>query len=169
MKFNHILFPIDFSGRSLALNNQVERLAARFSSRVTLLHVFEMPTAWAAADAKFVNMDCLDTLRDYAKQQLAEYAIQVPEARIERLLGEGDVAGNILRYADERDVDLIVMGTHGYGALQGRILGSVTIKVLHSSKCPVWTDSLCHVRSADAAISTILCALELTDEAVPLL
>ena len=170
MKFNHILFPTDFSERSLALTRQVEWLAARFDSRVTLLHVFEIPAAWyGACEATFVNMDCLNTLRDSAKQRLIEYVINVPKARVERMMAEGDVAGNILSYADGHKVDLIVMGTHGYGAIQGWILGSVTAKVLHKATCPIWTDSLSHVQPTGSGISKILCALELTDEAVPLL
>ena len=170
MKFNHILFPTDFSERSLALTRQVEWLAARFNSRVTLLHVFEIPAAWyGACEATFVNMDCLNTLRDSAKQRLIEHVINVPKARVERMMAVGDVAGNILSYADGHKVDLIVMGTHGYGAIQGWILGSVTAKVLHKATCPIWTDSLSHVQPNGPGISKILCALELTDEAVPLL
>jgi nucleotide-binding universal stress UspA family protein len=170
MKFNHILFPTDFSERSLALTRQVEWLAARFNSRVTLLHVFEIPAAWyGACEATFVNMDCLNTLRDSAKQRLIEHVINVPKARVERMMAEGNVAGNILSYADGHKVDLIVMGTHGYGAIQGWILGSVTAKVLHKATCPIWTDSLSHVQPNGPGISKILCALELTDEAVPLL
>jgi len=170
MKFNHILFSTDFSERSLALTRQVEWLAARFDSRVTLLHVFEIPAAWyGACEATFVNMDCLNTLRDSAKQRLIEHVINVPKARVERMMAEGDVAGNILSYADGHKVDLIVMGTHGYGAIQGWILGSVTAKVLHKATCPIWTDSLSHVQPNGPGISKILCALELTDEAVPLL
>jgi hypothetical protein len=46
MKIDHILSPIDFSEHSRALNSDVEWLASHFNSRVTLLHVFEIPTSW---------------------------------------------------------------------------------------------------------------------------
>jgi hypothetical protein len=46
MKIDHILFPVDFSNHSRALNSEVEWLAAQFNSRVTLLHVLEVPTSW---------------------------------------------------------------------------------------------------------------------------
>lgn len=169
MKFKHILFPTDFSEHSRALNQQVEWLATQFSSQVTLLHVFEIPAAWyGACEASFVNPECLNGLRESAEQRLKEYAIKLPEARVERVLAQGDPATEIMNCVDEHDVDLIVMGTHGYGALQGWILGSVTAKLLHRAVCPIWTNSLPQGTPDSPAISKILCAIEPT-EALPLL
>ena len=170
MKFNHILFPIDFSDRSRALNREVEWLAARFDSRVTLMHVFEIPAAWyAGGEASYFDAEALNDLRQSARQRLHEYVIKAPEARLERVLAEADAAAQILGFAEEHDVDLIVMGTHGYGALQGWLLGSVTAKVLQRANCPVWTDSLLHSQPQNPSISKILCAVEMIEEAVPLL
>lgn len=170
MKFDHILFPIDFSERSRALNEQVEWLAARYGSRVTLLHVFEIPASWyGACEASFVNTECFNVLRDSARRQLREYAIRMPETRVERVLIEGNPAAEILNWIEEHEIDLVTMGTHGYGAVQGWILGSVTGKVLYSTTRPVWTASPLDARPSGAGIENILCAVELTEEAVPLL
>lgn len=170
MKFDHILFPVDFSQRGRALNKQVELLAARFDSRVTLMHVFEIPASWyGASEASLINTDCFNALRDSAAERLSEYVLNVPETRIKRVLVESDVAGEIVNWACDHDVDLIVMGTHGYGALQGWILGSVTAKVLHNADIPIWTASPAHAHAGHTAPSKILCAVEIMDEAVPLL
>ena len=170
MRFDHIVFPIDFSERSRALNGQVEWLASRFGSRVTLLHVFEIPMSWyGAGEASFVNVTCFHELRDSAEKRLKEYALKVPEERVERIFIEGGAASEILDWVDEHGADLIVMGTHGYGPVQGWILGSVTAKVLHRAKCPVWTEDTRHAQFKESGISEVLCALELTSEAVPLL
>lgn len=170
MKFDHILVPIDFSERSRVLNEQVEWLAARFGSRVTLLHVFEIPASWyGACEASYINTECFTALSDSARQRLREYVIHVPEPRVERVLVEGNPAAEIMNWIDEHDVDLVMMGTHGYGALQGWILGSVTEKVLHSTTRPVWTASGSGARLNDDGIKNLLCALEITEEAVPLL
>lgn len=170
MKFDHILFPIDFSDRSRHLNKEVEWLATRFGSQVTLLHVFEIPAAcYWAGEASFLNTDCFKALRESAEQRLNDHAITLPKARVERVLAQGDTATEIMHWVNEHDVDLVVMGTHGYGPLQGWLLGSVTAKLLHSAVCPVWTDSLLRPRPNNPAISRILCAIELTEEAVPLL
>jgi nucleotide-binding universal stress UspA family protein len=170
MNFDHILFPTDFSERSRVLNKQVEWLASNFHSRVTLMHVFEIPAAWyGACEASFINVDCFDAVRDSVERQLNAYELNIPTDRLKRIAAQGDVAGEILQWADEHDVDLIAMGTHGYGALQGWLLGSVTAKVLHSARCPVWTDSSSHPLRDRVAVSKILCAVELVNEAVPLL
>jgi len=170
MKFNHILFPIDFSGRNRALNRQVEWLAARFDSRVTLLHVFEIPATWyAAAEVSYISIEAFNEPRQSAQQHLNEYSIKVPETRLQRVLAEADTAAQIVNFVDEHDVDIIVMGTHGYGAMQGWLMGSVTAKVLHRATCPVWTDALLHSAPRDPSVSKILCAIETIDEAIPLL
>ena len=169
MKFDHIVFPIDFSERSRALNAQVEWLATEFGSRVTLLHVFEIPAAWyGACEASFTSLECLDTVRDAAARRLAEYTIHVPENRLERVFLQGNAAAEILNWLHEHDADLLVMGTHGYGALKGLILGSVSARLLHSANCAIWTDSALHSPPA-SDIRKILCAVELSEEAVPLL
>jgi nucleotide-binding universal stress UspA family protein len=170
MKFDHILFPIDFSDRSRELNKQVEWLATHFSSHVTLLHAFEIPAAWyGACEASLLNTDCLNRLRESAERRLNEYAIRLPKVRVDRVLAQGDPATEIMNWVNEHDADLIVMGTHGYGALQGWILGSVTAKLLHRAGCPIWTDSLLHTELTHTTISKILCAVELTEEAASLL
>jgi nucleotide-binding universal stress UspA family protein len=168
--FSHILFPVDFSPRSRALNERVAWLAQRFGSLVTLLHVFEIPSSWyAASEAAFINLECFDGLRESMSNCLKHYEIGVPENRVQRLVAEGDIAGHIMDVVKDNGIDLIVMGTHGYGALQGWVFGSVTAKIMHAAPCPVWTDSPLHDRPASSAISKIVCAVELTDETVPLL
>jgi nucleotide-binding universal stress UspA family protein len=172
MKFDHILFPIDFSDNSCALTKEVEWLANRFGSRVTLLHVFEIPASWyGACEASFMNVECFETIKETAKQRLREYSINVPEARLARLVAEGEPAFQIANCAQEHAVDLIVMGTHGYGKIRGLLMGSVTAKVMHDVSCPVWTNSLASLneKRQDNGISKIVCAIELTNEAVPLL
>jgi nucleotide-binding universal stress UspA family protein len=108
-------------------------------------------------------------VRESAERQLNDYQLNIPGDRLQRVVTSGDVTGEILYWADEHDVDLIAIGTHGYGALQGWLLGSVTAKILHSARCPVWTDSSSHAPRDPVAVSKILCAVELMNEAVPLL
>lgn len=172
MKFDHILFPMDFSPRCSGLKKQVEWIAGRFGSRVTLLHIFEIPATWyGSCEPTFVNPECFESIKEEAKRRLRDYSIGVPEERVERFVAEGDAAWHITEWVSEHNVDLIVMGTHGYGKFRGLLLGSVTAKVLHDVSCPVWTNATVDVtdRRPLASVSNVVCALELTDEAVPLL
>jgi len=50
---------------------------------------------------------------------------------------DGSEAEAILKIAETRQADLIVMGTRGFGAVKGLLVGSVSRKVLHLSACPV--------------------------------
>ena len=65
---------------------------------------------------------------------------------VTRVLLRGDPAGEIVEAARNRNVDLIVMATHGHGTLYRLLLGSVTAKVLHETQCPVWTGA--HLQEA---------------------
>jgi nucleotide-binding universal stress UspA family protein len=74
----------------------------------------------------------------------------------------------ILSFAEEHDVDLIVMGTHALRGWRRAILGSVTEGVLHASGCPVLTVSSLHrlpVMHGDIGITKIVCPVNFTDVA----
>lgn len=172
MKFRHILFPIDFSSHSRALNSEVEWLAAHFNSKVTLLHVLEIPTSWyGSGEMAPINSEILTEYMKSERERLKQYAINIAEDRLERVSAEGSPAWHIDKWAKDHDVDLIVMGTHGYGAFRRMILGSVAIEVLHDVHCAVWT----HPARPETApaptpgISSIVCSIELSNEAIPLL
>lgn len=49
----------------------------------------------------------------------------------------GDIAGEILACANRERADLIIMGSRGLGAFSGAILGSISIKILHTSEISV--------------------------------
>jgi nucleotide-binding universal stress UspA family protein len=76
-------------------------------------------------------------LEEFAREELADH----PEdfARIAGIeVHHGHAVAKILQEADRLHADVIVMGTHGKGALQHTFLGSVTEKVLRKSKRPVF-------------------------------
>ena len=117
--FKRILFPVDLSAQSRAVASSVAAMARRFRSEVVLLHVAggstpEPELDWFGADV-FSGIPVVRELR------------------------QGDPAHQIVSYADERKIDLIMMPTHGHGPFRALLLGSVTAKVLHDTHCLVWT------------------------------
>ena len=64
---------------------------------------------------------------------------QQAEAPVRGGKRRGTPSKEIVRYAKERDIDLIVMGTHGRGLLAHAVMGSVTEKVVRNAPCPVLT------------------------------
>ncbi len=65
---------------------------------------------------------------------------------------EGDVATSILNFAQQKHVDLIVLGTHGRGGLEKALMGSVAEKVFRASAIPVLTIGP-HARHASDALA----------------
>ncbi len=176
MGFRHILFPVDFSSRSYGAVPFVRALAARYRAAVTLVHVVERPSAWVGADGGFAVEPDMTELKAEAERQLANFAMeQFPHLSVTRMVEEGDPGGCISELAHCWNVDLIMMPTHGHGALRRKLLGSVTAKTLHGCECAIWTGV--HLEEHEGAptppphteLRTILCAIELVPESASLL
>jgi nucleotide-binding universal stress UspA family protein len=139
MRISHILFAVDFSSACRKLNREVEFLASQFHARVTLLHVFEVPAAWfGTGDVPLLSGKDLMEYGEREEERLAEYGINVPKESLQRVLIQGSPAAEIVAWADAHEVDLIVMGTHGYGPAGQILIGSVAQKVVRHALCPVW-------------------------------
>lgn len=172
MKFKNILFPLDFSERSLGMAAEVESIARQFGSKVTVLHVFEIPATWyGTAEAPTVNLNCFQDFYNAAKQSLEEFNLNLPAEQIEKVICEGDPSWLIANRARQHATDLIMLGTRGFGRIQGLLLGSVAAKVIHDTHCPVWTDGNAQFRGPNykCEIKQILCAVDIDDETVSLL
>jgi nucleotide-binding universal stress UspA family protein len=137
-----ILFPVDFSERSLCAARYVRALACHFHSEVELLHVVPPPAYGIASLEGGTAMltEVWEEERRRAGQDLDGFAATaLAEAGVRPLVLEGDPATTIVEEARGEGHDLIVMATHGYGQFRRFILGSVTAKVLHDADCPVLT------------------------------
>jgi len=125
---------------------------------------------WHRGEPLITGPDIL-AYADSERKRLEEYSVDVSNGRVERVSREGSPAHHIVEYAKQHGVDLIVMATHGYGPWRRFLLGSVTMKVLHDSSCPVWMHAspgrIKHDSKQQAL--QILCSLELADESVPVL
>ena len=171
MIFKHILFPVDFLVQTRAVERDVEWLARRFGSRVTLLHAAQAPYGWSdvRGTAEFSGQtaglfDCA------AKENLPDCRIDVAEDRLTRIVARGRTARDIADQANEDDIDLVVMGTDGCGIAKRLLFGSILEEVLHEVPCPIWTRA---ARESDSLhnldVTNILCLLEISEEAFPLL
>jgi nucleotide-binding universal stress UspA family protein len=175
VRFDKILFPVDFSDRCRGASPYVKAFAERFGSRVILLHVLES-TIGQPGDLTFGGLGSSFPWEDRtarAKELLDNFlAPEFAGLNVERRLETGDAARTIVKTAHAEDVNLVMLPTHGYGGFRRFILGSVTAKVLHDVECPVWTSvHLDQTPSSEPVVEfrTIVCALDLTDgSSVPL-
>jgi nucleotide-binding universal stress UspA family protein len=156
LTFRKILFPVDFSERCRGAAKYVNALAARFNAEVILLHVRELPMEYYGSFE--------DAIDEELQNRLAHFVQAEMEGRnIERIFLHGNAAAKILETAEQRQADLIVMPSHGYGPFRRFILGSVTAKVLHDSPIPVWTGVHMEEESSTEPyqISNVVCAIDL--------
>jgi len=135
-----ILCPIDFSESSVLAFDYAQSVAAHYKALVLLQHVVDSLRPLYPYHA-FPNEydEICQKLRADAVQQLQEFAKtnNCCGVHTQSSVQDGDVTGLILEVAEERAVDLIVMGTHGLRGIDHATLGSVTEKVLRKAGCPV--------------------------------
>ncbi len=161
LNFKKILLPLDIEENALPalVIRQAAALAHRFHSEILVLHVIRPLTYLAGSGATRALIE-----QDVASEQdrLKEFfGSELDGLSIRRLVIKGDPAHEILRTIADEKIDLIVMPTHGYGAYEKVLVGSVTAKVLHNGECPVWTGA--HVEGAPGqplAIHNVLCAVD---------
>ncbi|HYL75724.1 MAG TPA: universal stress protein [Bryobacteraceae bacterium] len=142
INFHRILFPADLSGPSREAAAFVAAMAARFNSKVFLLHCLEPRPSYypIAAVATPAALKHSTETREVTQAKLEAFVSDFfSGVAVQPVLTEGDAANCIATFARENDVDLIMMPTHGYGSFRRLLLGSVTAKVLHDVECPVWT------------------------------
>ena len=148
--FKHVLVPTDFgesADRALALAIDI---ASQSGAKITLIHVWFVPAAYSAYGQGVYWPS--DDIERAAKATLEKALAKAKELypKTESALVFGQPWRAILALATERDVDLIVMGTHGRRGLSRLFLGSVAEKVVRLSPVPVLTVSTEAERKAKA-------------------
>ena len=137
---SHLLVAVDFNEISEHALERALDLAARLSARVTALHVYSLPSL-RVGDSDFIpSADEAARVTAAAEKGLDELVAKHRRegVQIARLLRTGrPPAEEICASAGELGADLIVVGTHGRGAIGRALLGSVALDVLRQATVPV--------------------------------
>jgi nucleotide-binding universal stress UspA family protein len=140
MKIAHILIPTDLSGEALRPCLPIAELARTLKARITLLHVIvEFPIAGFAAPGESLTIPSDLDERLAAARALLEKQRPLFEGldlAIEVVPGL-DPAHQVVEFAENNQVDLIAMSTHGRTGFRHLVLGSVAEAVLRRSTVPV--------------------------------
>ena len=126
IRVQKILYATDFSSYSNQAYFHAVALAENHGASLTVL--FVLPSNWSEEEGEN---------RDYWQRQLEQIRPLDPAIRVRHVLLEGDPAAEIVRYAQDMNMDLIVMGTHGRTGLERMLMGSVAEKVMRDAKCSV--------------------------------
>ena len=139
MTGQHFLVPIDFSSYAEQALDYAIALAKQLQARVTLLHVIQPPLMAGADMGVWPSPTFLEELEAAVTSDMEGYLARVTAAGLEGeiVVVHGVPFQEILHAAKERQVDLIIMGTHGRTGLTHVLLGSVAEKVVRLAPCPV--------------------------------
>jgi nucleotide-binding universal stress UspA family protein len=136
MMFNSIVIGIDGSENSLRALRCAQQIAEKFQSKLILVHAYPRTSdlhdfeGYEMLVARRINDG--RKIIDQAHGLLADTALEIDEELLEEPADDA-----ILSVAGTRQVDLIVLGTRGMGAIKSVLFGSIATKVTHKAECPV--------------------------------
>lgn len=138
-----ILVATDFSEASDAALNYAKSLATAFGATVHVLHVLEDLAAHAWTTEVYVAAlpGVHEEMEKQARERLDAYLTPAEREafKAQLALRTGSAFVEIVRHARDVKADLLVMGTHGRGAIAHMLLGSVAERVVRKAPCPVLT------------------------------
>jgi nucleotide-binding universal stress UspA family protein len=137
--FRRILLATDGSSHAEKALEYARDLALRDDAQVIVVHAVEPVPTYHSYQKVLWGDQILARLVAAGRKLANEAAQKLQEAGVEVIVEvlEGPPAGAILRVADVRQPDLIVMGSRGHGELASLLLGSVSHRVLAHTRAPV--------------------------------
>ena len=143
IRLKRILFPTDFSECSKRAQEYACALADQFQAELHVLHVLQDVGLMLPDPAAGLSLPPNYLIE---QKQMAERALDgllsgewTRGNRLFRATRMGSPFVEIASYAKEKEIDLIVIGTHGRSAIMHVLLGSVAEKVVRKGPCPVLT------------------------------
>jgi nucleotide-binding universal stress UspA family protein len=140
--FTRILIPTDGSDTAKPAVEMALNLAETYDATLHALFIVDQPTSVASTGEGFTGLDnLLNKLEEEGHHATDAIAEQATDSNIETetAVRRGNPHDDILTYATEHNIDLIVMGTHGRTGVKRALLGSVTEDVVRHSEIPVLT------------------------------
>lgn len=137
-EFKTILCPIDFSSESSRALAYALRFAQQSGGKLLLVHVVHVPSGELYEPSGHVltfeeaRQRALTRMREIRHQQLGDYA------NSEIIADIGDPAEQAVIVAQQRNVDLVVLSTHGHTSTDHILVGSVAEAIIRTAPCPVF-------------------------------
>jgi len=131
--YRRILVAVENSPADKTILMHVRELARLTGAEIHLVHVADGWVARHFDELKLRESEEMKADRTY----LDQLAASLSDLRVTTELAMGDPATELIRLADERQVDLIAMSTHGHRFLNDLIRGTTVSKVRHMVKIPV--------------------------------
>ncbi|MFW5956511.1 MAG: universal stress protein [Halorhabdus sp.] len=136
--FETVLVPTDGSDAAGVAADHGIKFAAATDAAMHVVHVVDLTTGFGESG----SVEILAALKEASQRAVDDIIDRADEAdlrSVEASVLSGMPVRGLLDYVDERDIDLIVMGTHGRTGLDRYLLGSVTEKIVRLADVPVLT------------------------------
>ncbi|WP_353684330.1 universal stress protein [Thermodesulfovibrio sp. 3907-1M] len=140
MKFQKILLPTDFSDESLYALSYAVDLAKMFNAKLYLLHViYDIEKASNLHIPHPSITELYKDLEAHAKKNLDSFGADMLEdfKNVETAVLRGIPYEEIIKYAKENNIDLIIIGTLPRSGVERFFVGSTTQRVIRNAPCPV--------------------------------
>lgn len=134
--YSHLVVGLDLSEDSRAILDKAKKLSKACGAKISLVHVVE-PLAFAyGGDVPMDLTEAQAVMEQQAQSRLDKIADEAQVAPSATTILVGNTAGELHRYAEEHDGDLIVVGSHGRHGF-ALLLGSTANGVLHGANTDV--------------------------------
>ena len=137
--FKRILVPTDASEYSRRALETALDLARTFHAEIELLFVAYIREAYWGYNVAYsflVSPEEIEETGEVALETTLK-GIDIGDVPLKKKKVLGYPASVILEEVEKENIDIVVMGSHGYGPIAGSMLGSVSQRVLQQAKCPV--------------------------------
>ena len=136
-----LLVPTDFSEDSEQAARYAVELAKRFQAEIHCVHVVDIPADLLSTSDYYMtgpSGQFVDQIREESKKNLEAFTEKNLEGmQVRTAFLEGSPFVEIIRYARDQEIDLVVIATHGRTGLKHVLFGSVAEKVVRKAPCPV--------------------------------
>ncbi len=142
IRIQRVLLPTDFSTYSATATKYACELATKFDAELHVLHALEIHAVAAPDFGMGLALPrYMEESRAAAEQAMTKTvdAQWASNRKVVHAIVEGSPRAEIVRYARDKDVDLIVLTTHGRSGLAHVLMGSVAESVVRTAPCPVLT------------------------------
>lgn len=139
--FKNILLPTDFSKLSMSAAEYAADIAKRYNAKLHLLHVLEKtPPILAIRSLDLSREKILESINSDAKAHMDDCIAKIKKisnVEVHPVIKRGLDYEEIIKYSEDKKIDIIVIATHGRTGLLHTLLGSVAEKVIRYAKIPV--------------------------------
>ena len=135
--FQNILFATDFSSTTQLALPYAVKMAQRSGGKIYVVHVISRDIYPLVPPEEWANMEQSEA--EFRKSNQRALDAELSNIPHEFLFPSGDVWKQLSRIIDEKQIDLVVLGTHGRTGISKTVFGSVAERIFRQAACPVLT------------------------------